>query len=330
LPLVWGRRISSVFIGGGTPSLFSPDAIDQLLCAIRARLPLLPSAEITLEMNPGTVDAGHLPGYFQAGINRLSVGVQSFDDAALQRIGRVHNAGQAVKTIEQAQQAGFENINLDLMFALPGQTPATAAEDVRRAVQLGPTHISYYHLTIEQNTYFYHHPPVLPEDDDAWDIQAKGQEALAAAGYAQYEVSAYARQGFQCKHNLNYWRFGDYIGIGAGAHGKISNAQFQFIERRIKHRNPQAYIDAVEKLSSSEKLESYDMPFEFMLNALRLKHGFDVTLFEQATGLPRTLLQPGLQKASDQQLITLDGQSLHLTEKGELFLNDVMALFLAD
>ncbi|MBL1276403.1 MAG: oxygen-independent coproporphyrinogen III oxidase-like protein [Ectothiorhodospiraceae bacterium] len=330
LPRIWGRRVVSVFIGGGTPSLFSPEAMDQLLSGLRARLNLQADAEITLEANPGTAEQEKFREYRALGINRLSIGVQSFQEDALQRLGRVHGRQEAIRAAEMAHAAGFDNFNLDLMFALPQQTPAQAAEDVATAVDLEPTHISYYQLTLEPNTLFHAHPPVLPDNDLAWQMQLAGQQRLSEAGYGQYEVSAYAIANRQCAHNLNYWQFGDYLGIGAGAHGKITDASQQNITRLAKSRHPQAFMETAgtaESIQSERVLTRKDVGLEFMMNALRLNEGFDTALFTVNTGQQISLIDAPLRKAQESGLIERSPQQIRPTEKGRRFLDDLLTLF---
>src|SRR3989440_8305265 len=276
LASVWGRRLTSVFIGGGTPSLFSPDAIDALLAGIRARIAVEPIAEITLEANPGTVEAARFRGYRDAGVNRISLGVQSFDDGMLTALGRIHSADEARRGVEAAA-ASFDNVNLDLMYGLPDQTMAMAQSDIRAALACGVPHVSAYQLTIEPNTAFYSRPPALPEHDACADMQLAGEEMLGGAGYEHYETSAFARPGHRCKHNLNYWEFGDYLGIGAGAHGKVS-----FPDRVTRHeriKQPRDYMDRADTLVAQKTIPAGELPFEFMLNALRLIDGFPLMLF---------------------------------------------------
>lgn len=333
LPRIWGRKVVSVFIGGGTPSLFSAEAIDQLFSGLRARLQFIPDAEITLEANPGAVEAGKFEEFRAIGINRLSIGVQSFDNDCLGRLGRIHGRQDAIRAAELAHRAGFENFNLDLMFALPGQTPRMAQQDLATAIALEPSHLSYYQLTIEPNTAFYHQPPVVPDDDLAWQMQQTGQEQLAGAGYGQYEVSAYARAGRQCRHNLNYWRFGDYLGIGAGAHAKISDAQYGKITRLSKKRHPQAYLTGLESqhfIDNEQPLERHEVGFEFMLNALRLTDGFDTALFAAHVGQPISLVQQALSEAEQRGLIEWGMKTITPTTRGKQFLNDLVGLFLQD
>ena len=277
LPLAWGRTVQTVFFGGGTPSLFPADAIDRFLQLASSRLRFAPQAEVTLETNPGTAEHGRFADYRKAGVNRISFGIQSFDDGCLQRLGRIHDSAQAESAVKLAQDAGFDNLNLDLMYALPGQTMAMAEYDVARAVALQPAHLSHYQLTLEPNTVFAARPPQgIPGIDDAWDMQERCQALIATAGFAQYEVSAYAQPGRQCAHNLNYWRFGDYLGIGAGAHGKLTLGAEQRILRRWKHKHPAAYLAAAgtaAAIGGDEDIDAARRPFDFMLNALRLNAG---------------------------------------------------------
>ena len=333
LPSVWGRSVVSVFIGGGTPSLLSPEALDRLLSGLRARLKLLPEAEITLEANPGTVEQGRFAEFRAAGINRLSIGVQSFDDDLLQRVGRIHGRREAIRAAEAAHAAGLENFNLDLMFALPQQSLVQAREDVATAIALEPAHISYYQLTLEPNTAFAHRPPTLPEDDLVAAIHSQGQTLLADGGYAQYEVSAYAQAERQCRHNLNYWRFGDYLGIGAGAHGKVTDAAQGRIERVWKVRNPRDYLaghGGEERVGGRSVLSRADAVFEFMLNALRLSDGFDTALFTERAGLAITAVAQQLAEAERQGFVSWELDTVRPTTKGKDFLNDLLQLFLED
>ncbi len=331
LPHIWGRPVQTIFIGGGTPSLFSAEALDTLLCGIRARVQLPPGAEITLEANPGTVEAGKFHEFRALGINRLSIGVQSFNDDLLERIGRIHGRREAIRAAEEAHDAGFDNFNLDLMFGLPQQTLAQALEDVRTAFALEPTHLSHYQLTLEPNTLFHHNPPALPDDELRWDMQERCQDIIAEHGYGHYEVSAYAKQGKQCQHNVNYWRFGDYLGIGAGAHGKISDAQYQTITRHNKQRNPNDYLRTAhspERDQGRHRLTRVDVGFEFMLNALRLTEGFESHLFQDHTGLPINIIEKQLQQAEELELIEWSATHIRPTERGRNYLNDLLQLFL--
>ena len=317
LPLVWGRTVHSVFFGGGTPSLFPPEAIAEILSGASARLRFAPAAEITLECNPGTAEHGRFEGYRAAGVNRLSFGVQSFDDGCLQRLGRIHDSAEAEAAVKLAQDAGFDNFNLDLMYALPQQTLAMAEHDLERAFALQPTHISHYQLTLEANTVFAARPPAGIPDDDA--------------GYGQYEVSAYARPGRQCAHNLNYWTYADYLGIGAGAHGKITLGHDQSIRRRWKQKHPTRYLASAgkeEAIGGDDVITPDRRPFEFMLNALRLVDGFGIAMFEARTGVPVAAIEPQLQIAVARGWLERDGGHLRPTELGRRFTNDVVALFL--
>jgi len=329
LPSVWGRKVISVFIGGGTPSLFSADSIHKILSTVRSHLNCLPDMEVTMEANPGTVEQEKFNGFFAAGINRLSIGVQSFSDEKLKALGRIHNSREAHNALAVARKAGFENINLDLMFGLPGQSVAEGLADLQQAIDLAPQHISWYQLTIEPNTEFYSRPPVTPEDDDVWELQQQGQALLAAAGYMQYEVSAYAKTDKQCLHNLNYWQFGDYLAIGAGAHGKISRSDTGEIKRYWQLRQPKAYMQAaaVEKTSDSDVLEDQQIVFEFMLNALRLRQGFDIATFIQHTGLSAGLIAQTCEQAVQDELLEKKNGGFAATEHGYLFLNDLINRF---
>ena len=328
LPLVWGRPVHSIFIGGGTPSLFSPQAIDRLLGDIRARLPLTPDCEITLEANPGTFEKDRFKAFRTAGVTRLSVGVQSFNDAHLSALGRVHDRAQALAAVEEAAQA-FDTFNLDLMYALPGQTLAELDEDIHTALALGPPHISIYHLTIEPNTVFAKYPPAVPEDDMAYAMLDRLTELTGVAGLQRYEVSAFARPGHRCWHNLNYWQFGDYVGIGAGAHSKLSFAHRMV--RQVRYREPLGYMDralAGQAVTQDDEVARADLPFEFMLNALRLKEGFALQDFTARTGLPVTAIQAALEAAEGKGLIQRDFTHVRPTERGFDFLSDLQALFL--
>jgi oxygen-independent coproporphyrinogen-3 oxidase len=329
---VWGRVVSSIFIGGGTPSLFSAEALDRLLAGIRARLHCKPDMEITLEANPGTVEQGRFREFRAAGINRLSIGVQSFDDGMLDKIGRIHGRREALRAAELAHDADFTSFNLDLMFGLPGQTPAQALADLTTAMDLEPAHLSWYQLTVEPNTYFHRHPPELPDDEVLWQMQEQGQARLAERGYTQYEVSAYARLGMQCRHNLNYWQYGDYLGIGAGAHQKITDAAAQRIRRSWKVKNPRDYLASVHseaRIGGTSEPTVADVVFEFLLNTLRLNGGFETTLFEQATGLAFEQVQPALVRAQQRGLLEGD-TPWRCTEQGRRFLNDLLAEVLPD
>jgi putative oxygen-independent coproporphyrinogen III oxidase len=327
LPSVWGRRLTSIFIGGGTPSLFSPQSIDELLAAVRARLPLEPSAEITLEANPGTVEAARFKGFRSAGINRISLGVQSFDDRKLAALGRIHCAAEARRGIEAAL-ASFDNVNADLMYGLPEQTTDEAAADIRQAIASGVPHVSAYQLTLEPNTVFYRRPPRLPAHDACADMQRTVEEALGEAGFEHYETSAFARPGRRCRHNLNYWEFGDYLGIGAGAHGKVS-----FPDRVTRHeriKQPTQYLKNELTVAAERTVPAEDLPFEFMLNALRLVEGFPIALFQDRTGLPLTLIQRNLETAERDGLLERDWRHARPTERGRLFLNELLERFLPE
>ena len=330
---VRGRSIVSVFFGGGTPSLFAPDLIARFLDGASARIGFAEHCEITLETNPGTVEHGRFDGYLAAGVNRLSFGVQSFDDDKLRRLGRIHSAAEAEAAVKSAQDAGYANINLDLMYALPEQTLAGALDDVERAVALAPTHVSHYQLTLEPNTLFAAHPPPLPEADDAWDMQEGCQSRLREAGYAQYEVSAYARTGQRCAHNLNYWAFGDYLGLGAGAHGKISARHGNGLEirRRWKKRVPRSFLGAEnrgDRLAGDAVIAASDLPFEYMLNALRLIDGTPLDAFTARTGLAKDAIGTPLQVAIARGWLHDDPTRLRATPLGQRFLNDVIATFM--
>ena len=330
LPLIWGRSVHSIFIGGGTPSLFSPAAIDRLLAELRARLRLDADCEITLEANPGTFEKDRFKAFRHAGVTRLSVGVQSFNDAHLKALGRVHDSAQGIAAVEEAA-ASFETFNLDIMYALPGQTLEGLEKDMRQALALNPPHISIYHLTIEPNTYFAKFPPVIPEEDLAYAMLDRITEMTAQAGMQRYEVSAYAKPGHRCFHNLNYWQFGDYLGIGAGAHSKLSFAHR--IVRQVRWREPGLYTEnalAGEAVTQEAEVSRADLPFEYMLNALRLRDGFKLQDFTEKTGLPVSALQTGLDEAERKGLIERDLTSLRPTERGFDFLNDLQSLFLSD
>ena len=330
LPLIWGRTVHTIFFGGGTPSLFSPEAINRLVSGLRARLRLSADCEITLEANPGTFEKDRFKAFRQAGITRLSIGVQSFNDAHLKALGRVHDRAQALAAVNEAAQV-FDTFNLDLMYALPGQTLAQLTEDVETALSFAPPHLSIYHLTIEPNTLFAKHPPALPEDDEAFAMMDRITERTAAAGLGRYEVSAYAKAGHACAHNLNYWQFGDYLGIGAGAHSKLSFAHR--IVRQVRFREPQLYMKQAmqgEPVTQSDEVSRADLPFEFMLNALRLKEGFPLQDYMERTGLALTSIQKGLKEAERLGLVERDWTRVWPTPKGFDFLSDLQALFLPD
>ena len=328
LPLIWGRSVQTIFIGGGTPSLFSPEAIERLLSQLRARLKLSADCEITLEANPGTFEKDRFRAFREAGVTRLSVGVQSFNDEQLKRIGRVHDSAQAIAALEEAAHC-FDTFNLDLMYALPGQTLADLQQDVRQALAFAPPHLSIYHLTIEPNTYFAKYPPQVPEDDMAYAMLDLISERTELAGLQRYEVSAYAKPGHHCRHNLNYWQFGDYLGIGAGAHGKLSFAHR--IVRQVKVREPRLYMEralAGQAMAQEEEVARTDLPFEFMLNALRLRQGFALSEFSERTGLALTAIQQPLEQAEQKGWVKRDLQRVQPTERGFDFLSDLQALFL--
>lgn len=328
LPLVWGRRVCSVFIGGGTPSLFAPAHIDRLLADLRARLMLEPACEITLEANPGTFERDRFRGYRDAGVTRLSIGVQSFNDAKLRALGRVHDAEQACAAVEEAK-AAFETFNIDLMYALPAQTLDDLDADLSRALGFAPPHLSVYHLTIEPNTFFAKHPPSLPDEDLASEMLDHITARAAACGMHRYEVSAYARPGHRCVHNLNYWEFGDYLGIGAGAHSKLTFPHR--IVRQVRFRDPPRYMEAAlsgHALAQDDEVERAQLPFEFMLNALRLKEGFELSRFNERTGLPLGAIADALDEAERRGLLARDMQRAWPTVRGFDFLSDLQAMFL--
>jgi oxygen-independent coproporphyrinogen-3 oxidase len=328
LPLVWGREVHSIFIGGGTPSLFSPRGIDRLLSDIRARLKLVPDCEITLEANPGTFEKDRFRSFRAAGVTRLSVGVQSFNDAHLKALGRVHDSAQAIAAVEEAQLA-FETFNIDLMYALPGQAMEQLEADLTQAMAMMPPHLSVYHLTLEPNTYFAKFPPKVPEEDLAYSMLDRIVEMTAGAGYERYEVSAYAKRGHRCWHNVNYWQFGDYLGIGAGAHGKLSFPHR--VVRQVRYREPRLYMEnalAGDAVAQSDEVARDQLPFEFMLNALRLREGFALSLFTERTGLPITAIEKPLREAEQRGLIERDFAHVKPTQRGFDFLSDLQQLFL--
>ncbi|MDM9650467.1 radical SAM family heme chaperone HemW [Pseudomonas wenzhouensis] len=326
---VHGRPLTSIFFGGGTPSLFSDRALGRLLEGVEQRVGFAPDIEITLEANPGTFEQAKFKGYRSLGINRLSIGVQSFQQTKLKALGRIHNGDEAIRAADMARAAGFDNFNLDLMHGLPEQSIEDALFDLRTAISQGPTHLSWYQLTMEPNTVFWSQPPELPEDDLLWDIQEAGQALLAAEGYAQYEVSAYAQPGKQARHNLNYWTFGDFLGIGAGAHAKLSTPAGR-IQRTWKTRLPKDYLDPAKAFQAGERLLAADeLPFEFLMNVLRLSEGAPAELFSQRTGLPLQQLEQARREAERQGLLQADETRLVATAKGQLFLNDLLQQFLA-
>lgn len=329
LPLIWGRKIYSIFIGGGTPSLLSGEAISYLLTQVRMRLPLAHEAEITLEANPGTVEADKFAAFRDAGVNRLSLGIQSFDDHHLQALGRIHSGDEAKRAIEMAQ-AHFDNFNLDLMYALPGQSQEDAMLDVQTALSFAPQHLSCYHLTLEPNTLFAHHPPQLPDDDASSEMQLGIETLMAAHGYQHYETSAFARPGRQARHNLNYWLFGDYLGVGAGAHSKLSF--HDKVIRQARQKQPKAYMEGAAQgaqVQSEQVLDKGDLAFEFMMNALRLNGGFEEGLFQERTSLPLLLIRSELATAEQKGLLVREAGRIAPSEMGRRFLNDLLQIFLA-
>lgn len=333
LPDIWGRSISSVFIGGGTPSTFSAEALDKLLCGIRALTNLHPETEITMEANPGTFEQEKFKRYRSIGINRLSIGIQSFNPKSLSALGRVHNTIEAERSIVIARKAGFERVNLDLMFGLPDQSLEQAMVDLDKAISLEPDHISWYQLTMEPNTAFYRNPPPVPDDDSLWEIHNAGIEKLEQAGFKQYEVSAFSCDKQQCTHNLNYWTFGDYVGIGAGAHGKISFANTGEIIRRQKQRHPTKYLctaNTMDRVSDENVIENSDTALEFMMNALRLKQGVESALFARHTGIPAQILSKQLAIATEKGLIENDKNCFKTTHLGYQHLNTVLEIFMHD
>ncbi|MDP3482383.1 MAG: radical SAM family heme chaperone HemW [Sulfuricella sp.] len=330
LPLVWGRKVVSIFMGGGTPSLFSARSIDTLLTQVRTLLPVEAHAEITLEANPGTAEAQKFADFRTAGVNRLSLGIQSFNPRHLQALGRIHDDREARVAVELALR-NFDNVNLDLMYALPEQTMEEALADIREAVSFGPQHISAYHLTLEPNTVFYNKPPILPDDDMSAAMQEAIEAELAGAGYEHYETSAFAKKHSRCKHNLNYWLFGDYLGIGAGAHGKLTF--HDRVLRQVRYRQPKTYMERALAGSAVEEertVSSDELPFEFMMNALRLTEGFPVSLFSARTGLSLTAALPMLEEAQRRGLIERDALHIRPTMLGQRFLNELLQLFLAE
>ena len=329
LPLVPNRRLFSIFIGGGTPSLFTPEHLNDLLKEVKKRIPFEPNIEITLEANPGTVDEKRFLGFFQAGINRLSIGIQSFNPKHLKILGRAHNSEMALSAIEKAKAAGFTNFNLDLMHGLPDQTVSEAIKDLEKAIQFNPPHISWYQLTIEPNTIFYKKPPNLPSENILAEIQTEGEKLLSETAYFNYEVSAFAKDQQMSQHNLNYWQFGDYLGIGAGAHQKISLSCPDNIQRSWRVRQPNDYLNPKKNLiAGSETIALNQLSFEFMLNAMRLNKPITRSLFESRTGLNWTFLEPSLQSAAEKKLLSFDAEKIILTVQGKKFLNNLLELFL--
>ena len=328
-----GREVQSIFFGGGTPSLFAPEQIDRFLCGVRRCVALAADVEVTMEANPGTIEHGRFAGYRAAGVTRVSLGVQSFDDAQLQRLGRIHSCAQIEQAVTELRTAGFDNFNLDLMYGLPQQSVAEALRDLKDALALRPTHISHYQLTLEPGTVFYHRPPPLPDEDTTWAMQTQCQAMLADNGYRQYEVSAYALPDRQCRHNLNYWQFGDYLGLGAGAHGKWTDAKAGRIWRTVRCKQPRDYLQTESGARIAERtvIPASELSFEFMLNALRLRAGFTVAHFRSTTGLEEEALMPTLVEARQRKLLmeTQPG-TWKPTELGSRFLNDLQSLFLAN
>lgn len=328
LPLIWGRRIKSIFIGGGTPSLFSPESLDKLLREINARLPFSADLEITLEANPGTVEQEKFEGFKDAGINRLSIGIQSFNNKHLKTLGRIHSAEEAKKAVISAKNAGFKNINLDLMHGLPQQTPNEALSDLKEAIELDPNHISWYQLTIEPNTLFYHKPPTLPKDDVLHSIQDKGEKLLQENSYIQYEVSAFSKDKKYCQHNINYWEFGDYLGIGAGAHSKITDFSKQTITRYWKTKHPKSYLDDnTPFIAGKKELGKKDIIGEFMLNALRLNKPIETNLLLERTGLMLDDFSEGIDSGIKKQLMTFEKNQIIKSNLGNQFLNNLIECF---
>jgi len=328
LPSVWGRRVHTVFFGGGTPSLLSAKALDEILAGIRARVPLDPDAEVTLEANPGTFESDRFAQFRRLGINRLSIGIQSLNARHLKALGRIHDGEEARRAIEIARTA-FDNVNLDLMYGLPEQTLLEAEADFSAAVEFAPQHLSAYHLTIEPNTYFHRYPPPLPDEHLAADMQETIESLLAEHGYTHYETSAFARTGYQCRHNSNYWLFGDYLGIGAGAHSKISFADR--IVRQVRWKHPRDYLERVAAgvpIQQENAVETVEVPFEFMMNALRLTRGFPARLFEERTGLPLRIIARELEEAERRGLLTRTHAAIAPSVRGQRFLNDLLQLFL--
>jgi putative oxygen-independent coproporphyrinogen III oxidase len=332
LEFIAGRSLISIFFGGGTPSLFAPETIERFLAGVRARIACDADLEVTIEANPGTIEHGRFAGYKAAGITRVSLGAQTFNDRHLRLLGRIHGGNDIRRAVDELATAGIANFNLDLMYALPEQSLSEALEDVHAAIALQPAHISHYQLTLEPGTVFYHRPPPLPDEEVSWDMQLACQETLASHGYMQYETSAYARAGRQCRHNLNYWSFGDYIGIGAGAHGKLTDAKQGRLIRTVRHKQPREYLrqSGRARVSAREVVAPGDLPFEFMLNALRLRDGFAVADFEARTGLPVATIQGRLDEALARGLLERDSDRWRPTELGRRFLNDLQAMFLSE
>lgn len=331
LPDVWSRSVTSVFIGGGTPSLFSARGVHRLISGIRARLPCAPGMEITLEANPGSTDVKKFAAFRDAGVNRLSIGIQSFHTQQLKRLGRIHDRTQALAAAQAAHTAGFDNVNLDLMFGLPDQTVRQTVCDIEAALDTQPTHISCYQLTLEPNTWFHRHPPTLPTDDETWEMHNTTQSQLVSAGYGRYEVSAYAKDDRQCRHNLNYWQFGDYIGIGAGAHSKISFSDR--VIRSIKTKHPNSYMKYAPtnaRLTKSYELTAQDLCFEFLMNALRLTHGFSPLLFQQRTGQSLAVVRKAFADLQQDGLLQVDHDQVKATERGYRYLDEMLQRLLPE
>ena len=326
--LTAGREVSTIFIGGGTPSLLSSEAMQLLLDGVRARLPLATDAEITMEANPGTVEADRFSGYQRAGVNRISIGVQSFSPQKLQRLGRIHGPEEAIRAAHLAAGLGLRSFNLDLMHGLPDQSLAEALDDLKQAIALNPLHLSWYQLTIEPNTLFGSRPPVLPDDDSLWDIFEQGDALLRAAGYQQYETSAYAKPGYRCEHNLNYWRFGDYLGVGCGAHGKLTQPDGTIL-RTVKTRHPRGFM-AGNYQEKQFAVADHDKPFEYFMNRFRLLEAMPRDEFSRYTGLPVAIIRPQIDCALEKGYITESEQSWQITEQGKLFLNSLLELFLSE
>lgn len=326
-----GRTIETIFIGGGTPSLFSPDSLETLLKGVQSRVPVAHDAEITLEANPGTAEASKFNRYREIGLTRLSIGIQSFDHDILKKIGRIHDGHEAINAAKMAKDAGFSEFNLDLMFGLPGQDEALALNDIETAIDLDPTHLSFYQLTLEPNTVFHKYPPILPEEEDTWRIQELGQSRLRNAGFRQYEVSAYARAGSRCRHNLNYWEFGDYVGIGAGAHGKITTSKNGEILRTQRLRLPSSYMQAAQDgapLGTESAVMRDEIPFEFLMNGLRLREGFQIDHFKARTGFDLEQLEPTLTTLVNEQLLEQTPTHIRCSEQGFNFLDSILQHFL--
>ena len=331
LPLTWGRPVQSIYLGGGTPSLFSADQIARFLSATRARLNLVPDVEITLEANPGTIERDSFSSYAQAGINRVSLGVQSFDDRLLKSIGRIHGQVEIEKSLRSLRSAGISNFNIDLMYALPGQSPAQAMSDIEQAIDACPTHISLYQLTIEPNTAFAAQPPQLPDEDMAWEMQQTGLEMLESNAYGQYEISAFSKPDRQSRHNLNYWRYGDFLAIGAGAHGKITSAADGKVQRFAKHRQPKRYLKGLDDgdwRAECRVVSDEERIFEFFLNQLRLKQGVTISDFSPRTGLPWEVVESRVNKAVDKGLLEVRHEYVRPTALGWKFVNDIQQMFL--